>query len=245
MIASLAPLFTGPFAGLEDRLLSAEAAPPDTVTAAELFTTAGLDAVLARGAALYPAGDRRALLSLWSRYYFGAVIYLPVAANLVLGRALPLALDDLGVVLAETGEVTQLVLAHDGEPVRQRRAPERFAALLDDNLAPAIAAMAPHVRLSPRVLWSNAGHYFHYLSEALASMPGLPEDVHQLAGFMRQRHLPDGRRNPLFEPVREVADAEGLPHMLRRLCCIQFRLEGLGYCDNCPLIIRAGAAGAT
>lgn len=236
MIDSLASLYTGPFAGLENQLVSAEAAPANVTRAADLFTPVGLDAALGRFAVHYPGGDTRAVTSLWSRYYLAAAVYVPLAANLVLERELPLGLGELGVALGNHAEPAQLVLAHDGEPVRNRAEPARFDFLVEDNLAPAIAVMAAHSGLSPRVLWSNAGHYFYYLAATLEATPGWSANASEAFRFMRRRHLPDGRRNPLFEPVRQTRDSAGECRMLRRMCCIQFRLERLGYCDNCPLL---------
>lgn len=237
MIEELAPLYTGPLAWLQGRTLLTADAPADTVAACDVFTPAGLDRMIDLHAVNYPPGDRRAVLSLWSKYYLAAAIYTPVAAHLMLGRVLPTPLDQIGLVLAGTGEVQQLVLPHAGEPAPEADASERFLPLIDNNLAPAIEAMAAHNGLSPRVYWSNAGHYFHHLAQTLAEMPGAPPAARDAADMMQLRRLADGRRNPLFQPVQSRPGASGRRRMMRRLCCVRFRLDGLGYCENCPVAV--------
>lgn len=235
MIASLSPLFAGPLEALGNKLLQADEAPDHTVPAADVFTAAGLDRVIARHGKQYAHGDARAVLSQWSKYYLSAAVVVPVAANLILGRELPLGLDRLGLVLSPTGEVEQLVLPHDGSAVAAAAASSRFLPLIHEVLAPAIGIMAAHASLSPRVFWSNAGHYFDHLAQTLAPTPGLPDAVNEASRLMHLRYLADGHRNPLFRPTHDVVDAAGARHRLRRVCCIRYRLERLDYCSTCPL----------
>src|SRR5699024_9673498 len=106
------------------------------------------------------------------------MVYTPFAAELLLGRRLPIELDRISLVLAETGEVEQLVVPHAGAPhvgkphagefVPKADAAERFLPLIDANLGPAINIMATYSGLAPRVYWSNAGHYVDHLASTLA-----------------------------------------------------------------------------
>ncbi len=243
MIAALAPLYTGPLEWLRGRAILAGDAPAQTGAARDGFTPAGLDRMIRLHAPNYAPGDERAVLSIWSKYYLAAAIYTPVAAQLILGRALPTALDQIGLVLADTGEVEKLVLPHAGESAPPADASARFLALIDNNLGPAIDAMAAHNGLSPRVYWSNAGHYFHHLTSTLTAMPNPPTAVHETTRMMTLRRLADGRRNPLFRPIQPMTDSHGAHHMMRRVCCVRFQLDGLGYCGNCPLELERPVKG--
>lgn len=239
MAQELAPLYAGPLAWLRGRTLLADEAPDTTLAASDVFTPDGLDRMIELHAPNYPPGDARALLSIWSKYYLAAAIYTPVAALVMLGRALPVTLDDIGVVPGATGEVWQLVLPHTGDTAPEADAASRFLPLIDANLGPAIERMAAHSGLAPRVFWSNAGHYFDHLAQTLITMPGVPPAAYDVARMLQLRHLADGRRNPLFRPLQDMTDAQGARRRMRRLCCVRFRLPGVDYCDNCPLLLHA------
>jgi len=51
--------------------------------------------------------------------------------------------------------------------------------------------------------------------------------------------LSDGAANPLFLGTG-VNTATGRPE--RRVCCLRYRLDGFGYCRDCPVTRRHGAA---
>src|SRR5699024_11022933 len=145
MIRELSALYTGPLAWLRGHALLAADAPADVVGARDVFTPAGLERMIDLHATNYPPGDRRAVLSIWSKYYLAAVIYTPVAAMLMNGRALPVALDEIGLVLGESGEVRQLVVPHAGEAAPEIGTAARFLPRIDANPGPAIATMAGHL----------------------------------------------------------------------------------------------------
>lgn len=174
-------------------------------------------------------------MSQWSKYFLSQAIYVPVAANLLLDRQLPLALDQLGLLLDEQSLVTTLVVPNEGERVSGTDGESRLRPLMDATLAPAIASMAAHTGIAPRALWSNVGHYYAYLIDRLRELPSPPAAVDEGARLMTLRHFDDGARNPLYRPIRQVIDAAGEARCVRRVCCVRYRLPELGYCGNCPL----------
>ncbi|MHB0775074.1 siderophore-iron reductase FhuF [Halomonas sp. WWR20] len=235
MISSLSPLFIGPLAAFKRKVvLPCEALQP-VLPARELFTPSGLSEVLVRYGREYPQGDCRAVMSQWSKFFFVATVYVPVAANLLLNRQLPLSLDRLGLVLGMDGLVEALVIPHEGEPVADARAESRLLPLINDTLAPAIMAMAHHTGIAPRALWSNVGHYYEYLMTQLKARPDPPAAVVEGERLMALRQLADGSRNPLYQPIRYVQQENGEIGRVRRVCCIRYLLPGVGYCGNCPL----------
>lgn len=246
MLPTLTPLSRGPLAPLLERVLLPHQASAEVVPARTLFTPAGLDKVLARHGAAYVQAnrrpperrspDRRAVMSQWSKYFLSQAIYVPVAANLLLDRRLPLNLETLGVALDAEGLVTELVIPDEGEGIGGAADGEsRLRPLFDALLSPTIAAMAAHTGIAPRALWSNAGHYYAYLIGQLEALPDRPAGVAEGARLMTLRVFGDGARNPLHRPIREVVDAAGEPRRVRRVCCVRYRLPELGYCGNCPL----------
>lgn len=239
MIAALAPLFFGEFASCRDVLTTFED-PRPSLPVRQLLHTAQLDAVLQRFDPLHVGQDRRALASQWSKHYLVRLIPPVVAAALVLGRRLPLALDAIEVVLDEQGLPQAFKLPDDGEPfaVPPADAFQRFAELTG-HLQAFIQILATEARLSPKVLWSNAGNYLEWFVGEMGKV--LPSSLlvhgHEL---MEQERCADGVRNPLFRPIRYLQVSQELrPDGLwrqRRVCCIRYRLENLEHCDNCPLL---------
>ncbi|MCG7599681.1 siderophore-iron reductase FhuF [Halomonas sp. McH1-25] len=242
MLPTLSALFQGPFAALHDRVLLPSQARGEVVPVQQLFSPQGLDEVLERYAVefmtpVYRRPDRRALMSQWSKYFLAYTVSLPVAANLLLDRRLPVTFDTLGVQLDELGLAERLVVAHEGEgiEVAQGDVEARLRPLMDDLLGPAIAAMTAHTGIGKKALWSNAGHYYAYLIDQLQALPERPSAVNDGAHLMNLPCFADGERNPLYRPVRQVENAAGDTESLRRVCCVRYKLPGLDYCGNCPL----------
>lgn len=239
MIAALAPLFFGEFAGYRDVLATFDD-PRPSLPVRQLLQTAQLDEVFQRFDPLHAGQDRRALASQWSKHYLVQLIPPVVAAALVLGRRLPLAFDAVEVVLDEQGLPQAFKLSGDGELFAEQPSDafQRFAELID-HLQTFTQILAKEARLSPKVLWSNAGNYLEWFVGEMGKVlpPSLLVHGHELMELERR---PDGLRNPLFRPIRYVQVS---PHLRpdglwrqRRVCCIRYRLDSLVHCDNCPLL---------
>lgn len=236
MIPALAPLFIADFEHYRDVLVLPDD-PRVGVPLRTFLTGEYLNDVLTRFASAYPDSDPRGLASIWSKYYFIKLIPPVVAASLILDQRLPLHLDQVQLILNDDGLPAAFKLPHSGQRWTPTPADafERFDDLLEQHLRPFIDALARHVRLSPKVLWSNAGNYFEWLLGVLANaMPhGDLTHGHQL---LNAQLLPNERRNPLYQPVRYIK-VEGQDELKRqrRVCCIRYRVNGLDYCANCPL----------
>lgn len=238
MIDVLAPLFSGELAVFAEGLsLSADGQP--VVSGRRFVEAEHLEQCLDLYGQGFPGADRRALASLWSKDYFLTVLPAAVASSLALGRALPVALDDIDVVIDAQGLPSRLVLPSRGELVTPEDAWQRFEPLIEGNLEPFIDALARLVKLSPRVLWNNAGNYVETIVGILAKR-GLPASIlaHGEA-LIAIRERPEGKRNRLFEPVRyvQMQGPQGpLQIRQRRQCCLRDGLAGYECCSDCPLI---------
>ena len=244
MIPAIAPLFQGPFAHYRDVLTLADD-PRPALFGREFVSSLRLEEQMLRFAPEHAEGDRRALLSLWSKYYFLRLIPPVLAAGLILNWRLPLAFDEIQVVVGADGLPEAFKLPHAGE--RWSAAPangfERFAGLLDDNLLPFIDGLRAHRKIAARVLWSNAGNYFEWFMSTLGGLPFPKPMLAQGFEILESKLRPDGSRNPLFEPVSYVPQGEGCaPWRQRKLCCIRNEL-GMTMCDNCPLLEEPPAEG--
>lgn len=245
MTQALSTLYIGPLEGLTPPRV-APTPGPDALPARTLLEPAYLAELLERFGTRYGHGDRRAVASLWSKWHFSALAAHGLAANLLLERDLPLGLHELHLGQSHEGQTTGLVLHHAGKPLAELDPCSRFTTLLDDHLTPLVEALSTVSGASPKVFWSNAGNYLEHFTNALADHPMAGPDVGEPArALMESRTLPDGRRNPLFRPVRYVTPtARDRPARVRRLCCIRYLIDELGYCANCPLECRRGATTA-
>jgi ferric iron reductase protein FhuF len=218
------------------------AAPPDEATAAAavVIPAAALDreraALLDAMVALY-GGDAhahaRALLSQWSKYYFGFAATAGFATALLLGR--PLDLTGAHVALRAGLPVALRVDAAalgapDPDPAR------RYGPLVA-HLGDVIAQLAALTRVSPRVLWSNAGNLLDYLFEQCADAPGAAADAAWLFGPLDA----GGDANPLRLPVRRARPCSSRlpnPFRARRVCCMRNEIPGeTQLCGSCPLLL--------
>nr|WP_256665198.1 siderophore-iron reductase FhuF [Pseudomonas sp. SLFW] len=232
-------MFIADFAHYRDVLVLDDDSRP-SVPLRTFFTSGAFDDTLTRFGEQYPNSDRRGLASIWTQYYCVKLIPPVVAASLILGHRMPLGFEDLHLMLDGHGMPLGFKLPHSG----QRWSPEpvdgcqRFDDLIEHHLRPFIEGMTSRIRLSPHVLWSNAGNYFEWVVGVLAgAMPHA--DVRHGHDLLNAKTLPDGRRNPLYQPVRylQVAGQTELKRQ-RRVCCVRYLVGGLAYCESCPVLRR-------
>ncbi|MFB4367460.1 MULTISPECIES: siderophore-iron reductase FhuF [unclassified Pseudomonas] len=234
MIASLAPLFSGPLAAYETNLQLASGTDQG-IAGSQLFQPEYFAEFMASLAASRGTDDLLALTSIWSKWYF-CFLAPAVAASLLLQRELPIALSDVGVALSAEGKPLGLRLLHDGHSLPPCSPFERFSSLIQGHLEPVIEVMASVSKASPRLFWSNAGNLFESATTQVELHPLATVDCATPArAVLESRQRPDGRRNPLFAPVyyKDVGASE--PQRLRRICCIRYRLPGVDYCSSCPI----------
>ncbi|AZO76742.1 MULTISPECIES: siderophore-iron reductase FhuF [unclassified Bosea (in: a-proteobacteria)] len=199
------------------------------------------DGLMARFAVLYPDSDRRALVSMWTQWHFGALIIPATVVILLCDRDLPLELDQIAIVPQDVGLTSAIAIPDEGG--RRVDGSDPFARLFEGHVAPLISHLAGQFRVSPRLLWANAAAIFEW---TLQQLPAELADAQALAAarLRLERPLePDGRRNPMFEAVRYPVE-QGEPIRRRKLCCLRHLLAGVADCGSlCPL--HAGCTLAT
>ena len=109
MIPALAPLFQGGFAHYGERLRLAQPDDPALPLTA-LLDPAVLDVQLQAFRSNFAQEDPRAVLSIWSKYYFLYLVPPVLAANLILQRDLPLDPHAMRVEMDPTGSRSQEIL---------------------------------------------------------------------------------------------------------------------------------------
>jgi ferric iron reductase protein FhuF len=237
--AGFAPPELAPY--LQNAWLGTPEPAPDAAARRIPLTSLGeqRDALLAAMTALY-GGDAglhaRALLSQWSKYYFGLAAPAGVAAARLLGRPLDMAPERTWLVLKQG---MPAALYFDADALR---APEADPALryegLIAHLDSVIGMIAGMTKIAPRVLWSNAGNLLDYL---LDNCPSVVGDADVDAAWLFRAGDANGAANPLRTPLREATPRSPLlpnPFRARRVCCVRYEIPGeTQLCASCPLLL--------
>jgi len=229
----LPALFQGPLAPLSGKLVLPDD-PRPVLPGSALKDAARMDAVLERfGRTFGPGADRRAVTSLWSKWYFDALIPPVVVASLLLNHGFPLDLDGIGVVLDDDGKAQAIRLPHEGSRIEPEDVFERFAPLTLGHMEPFVEALSIKGRGSPKIFWSNAGNLLENLLRRMRASAMVPEAAMVQGEMLLQaRGWPERRSNPLFQPVRYLGQ-DGI--RTRRICCLRYLVPSLEICTSCPL----------
>lgn len=226
MIAELAPLFAGPLAPYAEVLRTdadAAARPGSDLTDPPFLTDQ-----MRLFAQRFAQPERRAVASLWLKHHVSAVLTPVLAANLLLGRQMPVALEEIGFIPGPEGIAQALVLPHAGTAVSRTDPFSRFEPLLEGHIAPLVKAAARTGGLSPKVLWGNVGNWFDVLAGEAHAMGA--EGASDARALLEQERAPHGTRNPLFAAVRHTAEGRK-----RKVCCLRTLIPDQDLCDTCPL----------
>jgi ferric iron reductase protein FhuF len=166
MIPSLAPCFTGTFASYKDGLaLPGEHA--HTIPCRDLLNASVIEPLMERFAEVFPGGDRRALVSMWAQWHFGALIIPTTTAIVFLNRDLPVELDQAGIAVHEGGQTAAIILPDDGA-ARPFSGDRAYARLFSDHVEPLICHLASQFRVSPKMLWNNVADIFEWTLQQAA-----------------------------------------------------------------------------
>lgn len=260
--STLAACFTGPLAPYADLMrLDGDDAE---VMPCEALVGEGACAVIARYAATtYPGADPRAVVSMWTQWYFGTLIVPTCAAILHLDRDLPVGLGEAGIAVGADGRPRSLVLAHAGTPYAPA-GEGRFARLVRGHVDPLVCHLARTYGVSRRVLWTNAAVLLDWtMAQAEATGGACDAALAECRALLAERTDPCGRANPLCGMLcpasrmrgrrvegdqaegDQTDDRSDAVANRRRVCCLRYRLPGVPACgDLCPLTEAQRAVGA-
>jgi ferric iron reductase protein FhuF len=236
VIPSLAPILAGALEPYAGTLVLADDPRPG-IPGPALTDPAILDALLDEAAEHIGAGDRRAQISLLCIEYVHVLMPLAVVASLLLGRTLPLRLEDISVILDDEHMPAAIRLHNDGAPWTEGDVFARFHDMIRGNLEPLIEAWAAYSGISPRVLWTNAANLYEAILRGMEKMPGAPGELIAAADALTtSTHWPDGWRNPFARPVFYRPEHPETQRW-RRVCCVRYLIPIYDYCSNCPHLL--------
>lgn len=196
------------------------------------------DAILDAMQAIYQGDDERALLSQWSKYYIDVVLSPAVVSALVLGRPLAMALEACTLEL-RGGMPQTLWLPASALGAKTDEPAIRYRSVLLDHLAPMFELLGAAARISPKVLWNNAGNSLEYILCTEFDSAGARRDAAYL--LENRKFFDTDRPNPLRQVIRYIDSGRPQlesPFRSRKVCCLRDRLpEEIGLCYSCPLLL--------
>lgn len=224
----------GPFSYCRGKLLSALPQTGIVVSCRDLCDRAIFDEIIGRYAQKFPGSDRRAIVSMWTLYYFSMLTIAPSVHMFMNRIALPLEVDRLLLVCNEqTGEPEAFVMS--GRPEVTSDPAGELHRLVLGHAEPVIAAIAANAGVAPKLLWNNVAAYLSWILKEIAHRHG-PVHVEGGLALLEEAQWPGGGRNPMFGMIRIARQQCGLEFVRRKICCLRYNLPGVGGCgEACPL----------
>ncbi|MCW1409006.1 siderophore-iron reductase FhuF [Rhizobium sp. 1AS11] len=224
----------GPFSYCRGKLLGSLPQTGIVVSCRDLCDRAIFDEIIGRYAQKFPGSDRRAIVSMWTLYYFSMLTIAPSVHMFVNRIALPMEVDQLSLVCNEqTGEPEAFVMS--GRPEATSDPAGELHRLMLGHAEPVIAAIAANAGVAPKLLWNNVAAYLSWILKEIAHRHE-PVLVEGGLALLEEAQWPGGGRNPMFGMIRIARQQCGLEFVRRKVCCLRYNLPGVGGCgEACPL----------
>ncbi|MCC2612910.1 siderophore-iron reductase FhuF [Neorhizobium petrolearium] len=207
----------------------------ETVPCSALCEADCFNRIVDRYGAAFPNADRRAVVSLWTLYYFSTLTINTALAWLELRRLLPISLDETSVCLDRETGVPMAFLVRSLGQRRELGIHEAMHPLLRQHIEPLASAISAHTRISTKLLWGNAAGYLDWIVEE-AGRQSHPALAAEGAPLFQDAVFPDGAKNPLCGTLRAMTDENGVAFKRRKVCCLRYCLPAIGGCgQSCPL----------
>jgi ferric iron reductase protein FhuF len=177
-------------------------------------------------------GDHRAAVSLWTQGYFGRFFRPVLAYGLIHDIWFSPRLADVGVALSEIKIPVRFALKR----VQLASVEQNLQSIIHDHAQPVIESIVTLSGTSERLHWSNASFAFYRSYQQICTLWPEAEVPPTVAARLRQLERVMASDHPLFQLSRQVPDAQGGQGLVRKVCCIRFKLDGLKKCGAaCPV----------
>lgn len=225
--SGLSPAFSGDHAWCREKMMLVDELA-DGVPLPDFFAGGGFEAAIRLYGEISGGGDRRAVVSMWSLYYFAGLAIPYLLARRLAGQRLPTAFAGMTIALQENGLPRAFGVPHGGEIGDGM--PDDFDAvgpLVALHLGEAVARLKAS-GISAKLCWNNAAVYIDYALR-LTDGEGRAQEA-DLPIFIRGC-LPDGGANPFCGCVQRVDEA-GEKVARRKVCCLRYLLPGVPSCGT-------------
>lgn len=229
--ATLDAGFVGNLAHLHGRLVFEPR--PDSLSLAQILQPQRQAAIIDAFCREHGTTPAIAVMSIWSKWFFGMVLPPYISASIALGCTPPCGIDDISLLLHDDGKIAAAVVSGEAPPLDMQRSACPLDPLVDTLVAPFIERYHQHTGVTKRVLWSNAGTLIEGVIRHLEKIGCRPDLIAACDAYLAQAHLPDGTRNPLHLPVVYL-DIPGETGRRRRICCLRYMLPDKKLCCACP-----------
>ena len=192
-----------------------------------------LDAIVESFNQTYGNTPRTAVLSIWSKWYFATALPPLICSNILLDQTPPLELEHFRIAFTPDHKIDSVAIPEGEVAPVQSRPGNRLLPIVEKHLYPFVKLYHARTGVSRRILWNNAGTLVEGLLTYLerVQIGGAARD--ECSDFLQLPNLPNGKRNPLFQPVAYVLLDE-VPARRRRGCCLRFQLPDGKLCCACP-----------
>ncbi|WP_449310485.1 siderophore-iron reductase FhuF [Pseudochelatococcus sp. B33] len=232
------------FAYCRDKLLLAAPADNENIPCRTLTDNYTFNRIVGNYGRRYPSADRRAVVSMWTQYYFGVLLTASTVQRLVHRRRLRLGLNELVLSSnAAYSEPAAFVLPESGTDGDDESIERDLLTILDNHVAPLSVSIAANTGLSPRLLWNNVAGYLDWIIREIGRQVD-PTLAERALPILDRPEWPEGRRNPMFGMLRATRDNQGEWILQRKVCCLRYCLPGVAGCGEvCPLPSRRAGDG--
>ncbi len=234
MLTILDSFSDGPLDWVKQAFIPLENGDRSALSMTRLTSPEGARELLSTYLDNFPATEHRARVSMWSQWYFAKLLPSWTVVNLLCNWQLPIEPDRVFLRLGEDGLPVQFLLAEPGEAVVKTGSLARFVNMIDSHLAPVCHSLAAISGLKPGLYWNNAAIRVGYGITQAASTQA---DISDGWALLAARQLDDGRKNPLFEPVRHEIPGDETSARYRKQCCLRNELCDHEICPSCPLLL--------
>ncbi len=188
--------------------------------------------------------DRRAVASYWSLYYFSA-LSIPYIVARRADLALPIAVDDMTIALADDGLPRAFGLPRTGDWCEDDTPLELVRPLVSTHLGEVVAHLKRFGGMAPKLGWNNAAVYIDYAINATEPVSRTASPATDEAGgdaqrapdewtaraLFEEKTFADGSPNPFHGSLRHEL-AEGQVQCRRKVCCLRYLLPGIPSCGE-------------
>lgn len=176
-----------------------------------------------------------AWFSMWSQWLFSKTLSPWIDALCCQKQVVPLWQFDWQIELAENGFPCgidgKLPTYMAADYLMQRQA---INQLIHGYLVPVCQLLAKIVNQKETLFWNNAAVYLYQSAKHLEEKGVNIQVVNEL---LTQHYWENGQKNRLAKPIIFIKRNDNCI-ILRRYCCLRFRLADYDKCYFCPLLIR-------